>query len=65
MKTTIDIPDDRYEKARIMAIGQRIRLRDLMIKALSRELLIQASTQAEKVPYWRGYICLVQRIRLN
>lgn len=29
-----------------------IRLGELMIKALSRELLIQTSTHAEKVPYW-------------
>ncbi len=52
MKTTIDIPDDLYKKARIMAIEHGIRLRELMINALSRELLIQTSTQDEKVPYW-------------
>ena len=52
MKTTIDIPDDLYKKAKIMAIEQGIRLRELMIKALSRELLIQAATPGEKVPYW-------------
>lgn len=52
MKTTIDIPDDLYKKARIMAIEHGIRLRELMIRALSRELLIQTSTHGEKVPYW-------------
>jgi hypothetical protein len=52
MKTTIDIPDDLYKKARIMAIEHGIRLRELMIRALSRELLIQTSTHSEKVPYW-------------
>jgi hypothetical protein len=52
MKTTIDIPDELYKKARIMAIEHGIRLRELMIQALSREMLIQASTKSDKKPYW-------------
>jgi len=52
MKTTIDIPDDLYKKARIMAIEHGIRLRELMIQALSREILIRASSKGEKKPYW-------------
>ena len=54
MKTTLDIPDDLYKKARIMAIEHGIRLRELMIEALSRELRIQTSTHDEKVPCWNA-----------
>jgi hypothetical protein len=52
MKTTIDIPDELYKRARISAIEQGIRLRELMIQALSREILHQGSTQEAKKPYW-------------
>jgi hypothetical protein len=52
MKTTIDIPDDLYKRARISAIEQGIRLRELMIQALSREMLHQGSTPSTPKPYW-------------
>jgi hypothetical protein len=52
MKTTIDIPDDLYKRVRILAIEQGIRLRELMIQALTREIVHQGSTPSAKKPYW-------------
>lgn len=43
-----------------MAIEHGIRSRELMIKALSRELLIQTSTHDEKVPYWSAAELLLE-----
>jgi hypothetical protein len=52
MKTTIDIPDELYKKARIWAIEQGIRLRELMIQALSREISGVGTPPVSKTPYW-------------
>lgn len=36
MKTTIELPDDLFLKAKVLAAERRMTLKDLMIQALSR-----------------------------
>ena len=47
MKTTIDIPDSLYKRAKIRAIERGLTLKDIVLTSLEREL---ASPRAEVTP---------------
>jgi hypothetical protein len=51
MKTTIDIPEPLYRKAKIQAIEQGSTLKELVLRALTRELE-SSTTPTESAPYF-------------
>jgi hypothetical protein len=51
MKTTIDIPEPLYRKAKMRAVAQRTSLKALVLKALERELLPEQPVPPE-TPYF-------------
>lgn len=46
MKTTIDIPEDLFLKAKVLAAERRITLKEIMVQALSR--FTQTPTESEE-----------------
>ena len=51
MKTTIDIPDSLYRKAKIQAIEQKKTLKDVVLHALARELEPFGQGETEPKPF--------------
>ena len=51
MKTTIDIPEPLYRKAKIQAVEQGTTLKDLVLRALVRELEL-VTPRSAAVPYF-------------
>ncbi|MEM0965447.1 MAG: hypothetical protein AAGJ81_04735 [Verrucomicrobiota bacterium] len=39
MRTTLDIPDETFRKAKIAAVERGITLREIVVRALNRELI--------------------------
>lgn len=52
MKTTIDIPEELYKKAKIRAVETGRTLKDLVITSLEKELEPSAKVGEGEVPYW-------------
>jgi hypothetical protein len=52
MKTTIDIPDELYKKAKIRAIEQGLTLKQVVLTALKRELGVSPFLQEPTALYW-------------
>lgn len=50
MKTTIDIPEPLYQRAKFRCVETRQTLRDLVVASLQNELT--ASDQLTRPPYW-------------
>ena len=50
MRTTLDIPDEVYRRAKIRAIEQGRTLKELMLSALERELKASGGVVAETPP---------------
>ena len=50
MKTTIDIPDLLYRQAKIRAVEQRTSLKDILLRALERELRTGSQSPESFVP---------------
>ncbi len=48
MKTTIDLPDDIFVKAKLLAAERRTTLRDIMIQALQTFTRIPAAADEKK-----------------
>lgn len=46
MKTTIDLPDDLYRRAKIKAVEQSTTLKDLLISSLAVSVSTSSQTQA-------------------
>ena len=46
MKTTIELPDDLFLKAKILAAERRVTLKDIMVQALN--LFTQSAPEAEE-----------------
>lgn len=51
MRTTIDIPEPLYRKAKMRAVEKGTSLKALVLKALEHELLIEQPSSSE-VPYF-------------
>ncbi|MBI3247535.1 MAG: hypothetical protein HYZ50_13615 [Deltaproteobacteria bacterium] len=51
MRTTIDIPEPLYRKAKLRAVERRTSLKALVLKALEQELLPESPAPPE-VPYF-------------
>jgi len=51
MKTTVDLPEVLYRKAKIEAVERGSSLRDLMVGALQRELAVPCVAEPQ-VPYF-------------
>jgi hypothetical protein len=52
MKTTIDIPDPLYKRAKIRAIQDGITLKQIVLNALERQLNSANIPEASNRPYW-------------
>ncbi|HRQ87943.1 MAG TPA: hypothetical protein PLA50_04050 [Bacteroidia bacterium] len=52
MKTTIDIPEPLYKRAKIRAVETGRTLKDLVLTSLEKELDPPAKVGEEKVSYW-------------
>jgi hypothetical protein len=52
MRTTVDIPKEIYQKAKIMAVREGITMKELFLRALSNELSDQ-SLQTDEKPWKR------------
>ncbi|CAN5767998.1 hypothetical protein BH11VER1_BH11VER1_39690 [soil metagenome] len=52
MKTTIDIPDELYKKAKIRAIERGLTLKQVVLTSLERELEVSSSLQEAPASYW-------------
>jgi hypothetical protein len=52
MKTTIDIPEPLYKKAKIRAVETGQTLKHLVLVSLSRELEVPAAESDEKKSFW-------------
>ena len=52
MKTTIDIPEPLYKRAKIRAIERGQSLKQIVLTSLERELAAPVSTEAPPVLYW-------------
>jgi hypothetical protein len=52
MKTTIDIPDALYRKAKIRAVEQGATLKDIVLGALTRDLQAPAQKATPQKTYW-------------
>ena len=50
MKTTVDIPEPLYRRAKFRCIETRQTLRDLVVASLQKELA--AADQPTRTPYW-------------
>lgn len=48
MKTTIDLPDDIFLKAKIFAAEQRTTLKDVLVQALQRFMQTPPEAEAKK-----------------
>lgn len=54
MKTTIDIPEDLYKKAKIRAIERSLTLKQIVLTSLERELEMSPLMQKTAASYWRN-----------
>jgi len=52
MKTTIDIPEALYKRAKILAVERGQSLKDVVVASLERELGAAAVVAEPPVPYW-------------
>ena len=54
MKTTIDIPESLYKKAKIRAVEQETTLKELMLDALEQSFQARVADKKKrkKKPYW-------------
>lgn len=52
MKTTIDIPDDLYKKAKIRAVEEGMTLKQVVLNSLARELKLPESSADPPSSYW-------------
>jgi hypothetical protein len=52
MKTTIDIPESLYKKAKIRAIELRQSLKQIVLTSLERELEVPRDPQTSPVSHW-------------
>jgi hypothetical protein len=52
MKTTIDIPEDLYKRAKIRAIERRQSLKQIVLISLERELEVSELPQEPVASYW-------------
>jgi hypothetical protein len=64
VKTTIDIPTHIYTKAKITAFERGIRLRELVISALSHEIYGKDYPAEEGTAYWDAPVILPEYQRL-
>jgi hypothetical protein len=52
VKTTIDIPEDLYKKAKIRAIERGVTLKQIVLTSLSKELEETSRVAEAPVSYW-------------
>ena len=52
MKTTIDIPDPLYRRAKIRAVEQSTSLKDILLRGLQQELESPARADEPPKSYW-------------
>jgi hypothetical protein len=52
VKTTIDIPEDLYKKAKIRAIERGVTLKQIVLTSLSKELEESSRVEEPPVSYW-------------
>ena len=52
MKTTIDIPESLYKRAKIHAVERGLTLKDVVLASLERELAAPGPAEAVPASYW-------------
>ena len=52
MKTTIDIPEPLYKRAKIHAVERGMTLKDVVLASLERELAVPGTGGDRPVSYW-------------
>jgi hypothetical protein len=65
MKTTIDIPDALYKKAKIRAVERRQTLKQIVLSSLERELGSLDSVAEPSASYWANRQLLPEFARLE
>jgi len=65
MKTTIDIPEALYKKAKILAIGRSQTLRQIVLTSLERELESSQTVAEPPASYWANRRLLPEFARLE
>ena len=65
MKTTIDIPDSLYKRAKIRAIERGLTLKDIVLTSLERELASPLAEVAPPVSRWAQRKLLPEFARLD
>jgi hypothetical protein len=65
VKTTIDIPDSLYKKAKIRAVERGLTLKDIVLTSLERELDAPPAGSAPPVARWAQRKLLPEFARLE
>lgn len=65
MKTTINIPDSLYKRAKIRAVERGLNLRDIILTSLERELDAPPSGAAPPIGRWAQRKLLPEFARLE
>lgn len=52
MKTTIDIPEPLYKRAKIHAVERGMTLKDVVLASLERELAVPGTSADRPASYW-------------
>jgi len=65
MKTTIDIPEILYKRAKIRAVERGQSLKQIVLTSLERELAAPATVEELRTPYWAKRKLLPEFARLQ
>jgi len=65
MKTTIDIPESLYKKAKIRAVERRQTLKQVVLASLERELGSPSAVEEPPTSYWANRHLLPEFARLE
>ena len=65
MKTTIDIPDPAYKRAKIRAVERGQTLREIILTSLTRELETAGDAAAPQAAFWSKRKVLPQFARFQ
>lgn len=65
MKTTIDIPEPLYKRAKIHAVERGITLKEVVLASLERELAAPGTAEDRQVSYWANRKLRPEFVRLQ
>jgi hypothetical protein len=65
VKTTIDIPESLFKRARIHAVERGITLKEVVLASLERELAAPGTAEDRHISYWANRKLLPEFVRLQ